>query len=820
MAQQGPSDDPVREATAGAGATNGTGSGVILSSTAGRPSQVDDVPSQQRPDESRVPVRNAPGTATVGVGGARWLPTVSGQPRQTVRGRDRQASFLGGAEDDESSFLASAGESEYTVIDRAPNSVDRYQLYDTPIGGSQRLSEEALRRHNEVMSPDFGRMRAMGQDAIRSVSQASSRRTTASIVELRNQLERNHQVTMQNQQAAEQNQRAVENKLEQSQRMMEQMMNMLTRQQQGAGAPALDVAPQPTAAIAAPARDRSPPRPPTLSPPILTSVSDYQQIRRRTPVDTAFNDQFARRTVEQMRELSRGSTPPPIAVAPDHSNRAATRQLPEMGPAFEPIRNFSPYFSDIESSDRVTHRRPNPVGPVEREVHRPRAIAPVTEARIPARDREIFTERRSVEREGLDEDVYIDPRPPSRTNARKRSKSAHEMTSRRTRARSYSSDWGSVEAIRGSGRRYPRPQHRSPGSDKTHNRNVSRKRRYYDSFSRSPDRGEVRETVGRRFHRPSLHSPTRDNYCNQGGRRYDSDGAERRGNPRGSNHRSYSKDDVHSDPGRRPRRSSPGSDLYRRDRRDDEYNENPPPRRDPPKVETEPVDRVVRPVSIARREWIKCDKYDGTVALDIFLCQFYTCAEYNGWTEVDKLAQLKAALKGRAAQILLGCAGVTLSFTELVAKLQAQFGTAEQSAQFRIQLRMRRRARGESLQDLYLDVSRLVTLAYPGPRTELGDSLAVEAFIDSLDDGEFEEKMLGRGPKDLDAAFKIALQLESQQRGRRSTDHQRGGGRAQPRNTNVISATTSDSDIIQEMRRLLEAADKRHDQRLQETSSI
>ena len=188
----------------GRGATNGTRSGVLLFSTAGHPSQADDVPSKQRPDDSRVPVRNAPGTATVDVGGTRLLPTVSGQPRQTVRGRDRQASFLGGAEDDESSFLASAGESEYTVIDRAPNSVDRYQLFDTPIGGSQRLSEEALRRHNEVMSPDFGRMRAMGQDAIRSVSQASSRRTTASIARIEDRLERNQQAVERNQQMMEQ----------------------------------------------------------------------------------------------------------------------------------------------------------------------------------------------------------------------------------------------------------------------------------------------------------------------------------------------------------------------------------------------------------------------------------------------------------------------------------------------------------------------------------------------------------------------------------------------------------------------------------------
>ena len=113
---------------------------------------------------------------------------------------------------------------------------------------------------------------------------------------------------------------------------------------------------------------------------------------------------------------------------------------------------------------------------------------------------------------------------------------------------------------------------------------------------------------------------------------------------------------------------------------------------------------------------MKCEKFDGSVSLDIFLCQFYTCADYNGWTDVDKLAQLKGALRGRAAQILVGCAAGSWQFSELVSKLQAQFGTAEQSTQFRNQLRVRRRGRNESLQDLYLEISRLVALAHPGPK--------------------------------------------------------------------------------------------------------
>jgi transposase InsO family protein len=178
-----------------------------------------------------------------------------------------------------------------------------------------------------------------------------------------------------------------------------------------------------------------------------------------------------------------------------------------------------------------------------------------------------------------------------------------------------------------------------------------------------------------------------------------------------------------------------------------------------------------------RKDWIKCDKYDGSVSLDIFLCQFYTCADYNGWNEADQLSQLKAALRGRAAQVLIGEPGSAMTLKELIDKLQHQFGTEGQSAQYRNQLRMRRRARGETLQQLYLDINRLVTLAHPGPKTALGDMLAVEAFVDSLDDDSLEVRVRDRFPKDLEMAFKIALQLESNQKDRHSSDTGRNKAR-------------------------------------------
>ena len=132
----------------------------------------------------------------------------------------------------------------------------------------------------------------------------------------------------------------------------------------------------------------------------------------------------------------------------------------------------------------MTHRRPNPVGPVKREVHRPRAKAHVTENRVPSRNS--FTKRRSG-REVSDEVAICNSRPPARAPIRERSKSAHATTSRRARKHSDSSGWGTLDFNYDPDRRHPKPPRRSPASDKTHNRDASRGgRNRYRSVSRSP----------------------------------------------------------------------------------------------------------------------------------------------------------------------------------------------------------------------------------------------------------------------------------------------------------------------------------------------
>ena len=172
-------------------------------------------------------------------------------------------------------------------------------------------------------------------------------------------------------------------------------------------------------------------------------------------------------------------------------------------------------------------------------------------------------------------------------------------------------------------------------------------------------------------------------------------------------------------------------------------------------------DNVHERNSSVRRDYLKLEKYDGTTPLEVFLYQFDNCSEYNRWTEVEKLANLKGALKGTAAQVLLGTRGSTCRYAELRDELSKCFGVEGHTAQFRALLKARRRQPDESLRALYQDICRLLLLAYPGPQTELRDQLAVEAFTDSLDEPELEIRVKDRFPNNLAEAFQIALRLEA-----------------------------------------------------------
>jgi len=90
-----------------------------------------------------------------------------------------------------------------------------------------------------------------------------------------------------------------------------------------------------------------------------------------------------------------------------------------------------------------------------------------------------------------------------------------------------------------------------------------------------------------------------------------------------------------------------------------------------------------------------------------------------------------------------------------------RFGSINQAERFRAELRSRKRLPGESLQQLYQDICRLMALSYPGPSSELSDIVGRDCFVQALNNPKLQVRILEKEPATLEEALKVASRLEA-----------------------------------------------------------
>ena len=158
------------------------------------------------------------------------------------------------------------------------------------------------------------------------------------------------------------------------------------------------------------------------------------------------------------------------------------------------------------------------------------------------------------------------------------------------------------------------------------------------------------------------------------------------------------------------------------------------------------------------RMYVKPPKFDGRGCVESHLLQFQVAASRNHWNEEEKVDFLKISLTGEASAILKDVGDVT--YEELANKLKQCYGSLEQKEVFKIQLKARKRKKGETLAELMRDIRRLFIQAYPAQNDVLSTSVAKDAFIDALEDKELMIRVMEREPQTLDEAYKIAERME------------------------------------------------------------
>jgi len=154
--------------------------------------------------------------------------------------------------------------------------------------------------------------------------------------------------------------------------------------------------------------------------------------------------------------------------------------------------------------------------------------------------------------------------------------------------------------------------------------------------------------------------------------------------------------------------------------------------------------------------------YDGSGSLETFLVKFSKLAEYMQWNDTDRYYHLCASLNGIAGQVLWD-AGPQATVADVIGLLRTRFGNELQAERFKAELKVRRRRTGESLQQLYQDISKLVVLAHPNEGPALVNHVAKEAFVIALGDPILQLKVIEREPKTVEDALNIAVKMEAYQ---------------------------------------------------------
>jgi len=147
------------------------------------------------------------------------------------------------------------------------------------------------------------------------------------------------------------------------------------------------------------------------------------------------------------------------------------------------------------------------------------------------------------------------------------------------------------------------------------------------------------------------------------------------------------------------------------------------------------------------------------------------------------------SLEGPAGQVLWELPPGA-STAQLERLLQTWFGTELQAESYHAKLHTWCRDNGETLQDLYRDISRLLQLAYPGMNSTLLNHVGIDSFIAALNDRDLEYEVLKRDPASLQVAANYAIKLEvywQSLNARTTVSAERGSGQGLSQSRNVFA---------------------------------
>lgn len=173
----------------------------------------------------------------------------------------------------------------------------------------------------------------------------------------------------------------------------------------------------------------------------------------------------------------------------------------------------------------------------------------------------------------------------------------------------------------------------------------------------------------------------------------------------------------------------------------------------------------VRP---ADRKTKKAALYTGTTSWLDYLVHFEMVAQINRWSRREMALELATSLRDSALAVLSDIdQDGHLDYDTLVAALTTRFEPPNYVEVYRAELKSRLRDKDEHLNVLAQDIKRLIRKVYPGAPRVTRDRLAMESFVDALNDAEMEWAVHQHRPVGIDEALQYAMEYEAFRKSRK-----------------------------------------------------
>jgi zinc knuckle protein len=185
------------------------------------------------------------------------------------------------------------------------------------------------------------------------------------------------------------------------------------------------------------------------------------------------------------------------------------------------------------------------------------------------------------------------------------------------------------------------------------------------------------------------------------------------------------------------------------------------------------------------RKKLQLPKYEGDYDASLFVRHVERIANCCQWDEDEKAAHVIAALKGKARSVLACLPSSSgMDSTSVLAALTAKFGGRLFKDIARSKLQERKQLRNETYSQLSLEMEKLVNHAYPEVDATTRETLATEAFMNAVWDGEVKLQLRLKAPATIQEAVHQAESVEACLR------QARGGRVRQVLSTETVEAET------------------------------